>query len=81
MIFEPAGKSLPQWHQGPRRVDAVEKRSGVAGFAIGALFSAYSWLDIGSPIGKHRDERDTPLTQSLRGLLLLAGRVDATPLS
>ena len=65
----------------PTLTDAVEKRSGVAGFAIGALFSAYSWLDIGSPIGKHRDERDTPLTQSLRGLLLLAGRVDATPLS
>jgi hypothetical protein len=73
----------------PSEIAALDVSSGsmlsknarsVADFAIGGvfgLFPAERW----SLIGKHRDRPGKLLTQSPDRLLLLAGRVDAAPLS
>jgi hypothetical protein len=46
----------------------------------GGVFGLFQ-LDIGFLIGKHHDDPGKPLTQSPHRFLLLAGRVDAAPLS
>ena len=64
----------------PLMADAVEKRHGVAVFAIEGRFRPFlagRW----SQIGKHHAQPGKLLRQSPHRLLLLAGRVDAAPMS
>jgi hypothetical protein len=61
-------------------VDAVEKCRCVVGFSIGGVFGLFL-AERRSLIGKHHDQPGKPLTQSPHRLPLLAGRLDAAPLS
>ena len=60
--------------------DAVEKCRCVVGFSIGGVFGLFL-AGRRSLIGKHHDQPGKPLTQSPHRLPLLAGRLDAAPLS
>ena len=61
-------------------VDAVEKCRCVVGFSIGGVFGLFL-AGRRSLIGKHHDQPGKPLTQSPHRPPLLAGRLDAAPLS